>query len=149
MNDPKLFRFELIPSDNIAGEYQLVQGIGYPRDVVRSEDISRITCVFINKKQIETVKKRRDFKQKKYNAGLYDSGGKKGKFKYESRHVHALNRRRGEDGRFCSKNNQGDVLHTTKIRKNESVIEQPTVKSLTDDIKNMLPLIEQSMKPSL
>ncbi|ELP94893.1 transcription factor nf-Y alpha, putative [Entamoeba invadens IP1] len=79
--------------------------IGTPKDAIHwsSSDPTQ-KYVFVNEKQFERIMKRRKEREDLYGQfGFQSASSKPRKFKYESRHRHAVNRQRGDGGRFCSK----------------------------------------------
>ncbi|EPB79597.1 CCAAT-binding transcription factor subunit B [Ancylostoma ceylanicum] len=61
-------------------------------------DVKTYHVIFVNSRQYERILKRRAARQKMLAEGRLSK--KRQKYLYESRHIHALRRSRGEEGRF-------------------------------------------------
>ncbi|KAL7713056.1 Nuclear transcription factor Y subunit [Entamoeba marina] len=69
--------------------------------------------VFVNEQQFERIMERR--KERAKSAQFSSTSiQKKQKYKYETRHLHALKRARGEGGRFCSKEKNSETTFVAR-----------------------------------
>ena len=77
--------------------------------------------IYVNSKQYSRILKRREARKKFYNDNEDFLLCKKVKYHHESRHKHAMNRKRGKGGRFLSKDDI-DLLYEKNKELNDNYI---------------------------
>ena len=77
--------------------------------------------IYVNSKQYSRILKRREARKKFYNDNEDYLLCKKVKYHHESRHKHAMNRKRGKGGRFLSKDDI-DLLYEKNKELNDNYI---------------------------
>ena len=77
--------------------------------------------IYVNSKQYSIILKRREARKKFYNDNEDFLLCKKVKYHHESRHKHAMNRKRGKGGRFLSKDDI-DLLYEKNKELNDNYI---------------------------
>ena len=77
--------------------------------------------IYVNSKQYSRILKRREARKKFYNDNEDFFLCKKVKYHHESRHKHAMNRKRGKGGRFLSKDDI-DLLYEKNKELNDNYI---------------------------
>ncbi|BFU19565.1 CCAAT-binding transcription factor, putative [Entamoeba histolytica HM-1:IMSS-B] len=111
---PRNFQWNLLPSSYVSSYSKQQTFTGFPNDIIQwSASDAEKKYIFVNDKQYNRIMKRRNERRALQFRSI--SSSNKQKFKYESRHLHAMNRQRGEGGRFCSKKKieQSQVSNTT------------------------------------
>ncbi|KAL7720847.1 Nuclear transcription factor Y subunit [Entamoeba marina] len=102
--EQQTFSLNLLPSHynqgNVTSPGQMIGTLKEALHWPKTETGKRY--VFVNERQIERIIERRKERAKSAQFSS-TSTQKKQKYKYETRHLHALKRARGEGGRFCSK----------------------------------------------
>ncbi|EDR29826.1 hypothetical protein, conserved [Entamoeba dispar SAW760] len=109
-------QWNLLPSSYISSYSKEPTFVGFPKNTIHwpASDVLK-KYIFVNDKQFNRIIKRRSERHNLESQKSISSPSNKQKFKYESRHLHAMKRQRGEGGRFCSKKKieQSQVSDTT------------------------------------
>lgn len=69
---------------------------------------------YVNPKQYARILKRRESRKKQTGTDVTSYTPRKRSYMHESRHKHAMQRRRGPGGRFLSKEEREDVARNSK-----------------------------------